>query len=85
MAMLKDEYNRIRQEVDNATDWLKVADTYSHLYLRALDDVLAEGHLPRWIVQPSLESLMDHMVTNTRQYKEAYKWCRKPSHDTHRL
>jgi hypothetical protein len=50
MAMLKDEYNRIRQEADDAVDRLEVADAYSRLYLRALDEIPAENHLPRRIV-----------------------------------
>jgi hypothetical protein len=44
MAMLKDKYNCIRQEADNTVDRLKAMDAYSHLYLRALDEVLAEDH-----------------------------------------
>jgi hypothetical protein len=50
MAMLKDEYNCIQQEADDAVDRLEAADAYSHLYLRALDKVPAEDHLPRQIV-----------------------------------
>jgi hypothetical protein len=57
-------------------------DAYSHLYLRALDEVLAEDHPLRWIVQPSLESLMDRTVTNPRWHDKACKWCQKPSYDT---
>jgi hypothetical protein len=75
MAMLKDEYNNIQQEINDTMDQLKAADAYGHLYIRALDDVPAEDHLPRWIIRPGLELLMDPSVTDPRQHKEACKWC----------